>query len=55
MEVDLLNDSAVIRAAYIDKFENVSFVNDTNNPSNVNFVKHGDPKSIPGADRSYIA
>ena len=55
MEVDLLSDSAVIRAAYIAKFENVSFVNDTNNPSNCNFVKHGDPKSIPGADRSYKA
>ena len=53
--VDLFNDSAVRRAAYINKFESVSFVNDTNNPSNCNFVKHGDPKSIPGADRSYIA
>ena len=45
--VDLFNDSAVRRAAYINNFKNVSFVNDTNNPSNCNFVKHGDPKSFP--------
>ena len=55
MEVDdLFNDSDIRRAAYIDNFKKVSFVNDTNNPSNGNFVKHGDPTSIPGADRSYI-
>ena len=54
MAVDLFNDSAVTRAAYINKFESVSFVNDTNNPNNDNFVKNGDPISIPGADRSYI-
>ena len=54
MEVDLFNDSAVTRAAYINKFESVSFFNDTNNPNNDNFVKNGDPISIPGADRSYI-
>ena len=52
--VDLFNDSAVRRAAYINKFESVSFVNDTDNPNNKTFVKHGDPISIPGADRSYI-
>ena len=55
MEVDdLFNDSDIRRAAYIDNFKKVSFVNDTNNPSNGNFVKNGDPTSIPGADRSYI-
>ena len=53
-EEDLFNDSDIRRSAYINNFTNVSFVNDTNNPRNFNFVKHGDPKSNPGVDRSYI-
>ena len=55
MEFDLFEDSNVIRAAYITKFDSVLFDNDTNNPHNNTFVKHGVPKSIKGVDRSYIA
>ena len=54
MELDLFEDSNVVREAYIKNFESVSFVNDTNNPDNDTFVKDGDPISIIGVDRSYI-
>ncbi len=52
--VDFFDDSAVRSAAYIAKFESVSFDNDTNNPDNHTFVKHCDSKSIIGVRRSYI-
>ena len=52
--VDFFDDSAVRSAAYIAQFVDVSFDNDTNNPDNHTFVKHGDSKSIIGVDGSYI-
>ena len=40
---------------YISKVASGYFDNDTSNPNNKTFVKHGDSKLIKGVDRSYIA
>ena len=45
---DFFEDSAVTKAAYIRKLESVLIDNDTSNPNNKTFVRHGDSKSIKG-------